>query len=45
MATFQAKIDWKRLRNRANKNYRFCYVPTRRVIKNYKTTAKKFKKL
>ena len=28
MASFQAKIGWKRLRNRENKNYRFVtFIP------------------
>ena len=28
MASFQAKIGWKRLKNRENKNYRFAsFVP------------------
>ena len=30
MASYQAKIGWKSLRNRENKNYRFVlFVPTR----------------
>ena len=48
MASFQAKIGWKRPRKRKNKNYRsvpFRSVPTRRVIENSKKIAKKFKKL
>ena len=43
MDSFQAKIDWKRMRKCENKNYRS--VPTRREIENSKTIAKKFKKL
>ena len=43
MDSFQAKIGWKMMRQRENKNY--CSVPTRREIENSKTTAKKFKKL
>ena len=48
MASFQAKIGWKRPRKRKNKNYRsvpFRSVTTRRVIENSKIKAKKFKKL
>ena len=43
MASFQAKIGWKTLRKRENKNYRS--VPIRYVIENSKQIAKKFKKL
>ena len=43
MASFQAKIGWKRLRKRENKNYRS--VPTRRVIENSKKIATKLKKI
>ena len=45
-AAFQAKIGWKRLRKRENKNYRsvsFHYVPTRRVGRKSKKIAKKLK--
>ena len=42
MASFQAKIVWKRLKKRENKNYRF--VPTRRTIENSEKIAKIFKK-
>ena len=48
MAFFQAKIGWKRLRKRENKNYRsvpFRSVPTRRVIENSHKIAKNSKKL
>ena len=46
MASFQAKIGWKTQRKRENKNVvSFCSVPSRRVIKNSKKIAKKFKKL
>ena len=45
MASFQAKLGWKRLRKRENKSYHFCFVPARRVIENYKKIANKFKKL
>ena len=43
MAAFQAKIDWKMLKKRENKNYRF--VSIRRIRDNSKKIAKKFKKL
>ena len=43
MASFEAKIGWKRIRERENKNYRS--VPTRRVIENSKKKAKKLKKI
>ena len=48
MASFQAKIGWKRLRKRKNKNYRsvpFRSVPTRRRIENSKEITTNFKKL
>ena len=45
MASFQAKIGWKRWRKRKNKKLSFRFIPTRRVIENYKKIAKKFKKL
>ena len=38
MASLQAKIEWKRLRKRENKKYRF-------VIENSKTIAKKQQKI
>ena len=43
MASFEAKIGWKRMRTRENKNYRS--VPILSVIQNLKNIAKKFKKL
>ena len=43
MASFQAKIGWKRPRNRKNINYHS--VPTQRVIGNSKKIAKKLEKL
>ena len=43
MASFQAKIGWKRQRKRENKKLSFLFVPARRVIKNSKQIAKKFK--
>ena len=43
MGSFQAKIGWKRMRKRENKN---CHsVPTPRVIENSKKQQKIFKKL
>ena len=48
MGSFQAKIVWKMLRKRKNKNYRsapFCSVPTRRVIENSKKIVKKIQKI
>ena len=43
MDSFEAKIGWRRMRKRKNKNYRS--VPTRCVIENSKKGAKKFKKI
>ena len=43
MAAFQAKTDWKTLKKRENKNYRF--VSIRRIRDISKKIAKKFKKL
>ena len=46
MASFQAKIGWKRLRKRENKNYRsvpFRYYLTRN--RKFQKNSKKFKKL
>ena len=46
MASFQAKIGWKRPKKRKNKNYRsFSFVPTQCEIENSKKIAKKFKEL
>ena len=45
MASFQAKIGWKRLRKRKNKNHHSISVPTRRVRENSKKMPKKFKNL
>ena len=48
MASFKAKIGWKRLKKRENKNYRFVsfrFVPTRRTIENSKKIAIIFKKI
>ena len=46
MASFQAKIGWKKMRKRETKIITpFRSVPTRCVIENSKEIAKKFKKL
>ena len=45
MSSFQAKIGWKRLRKRENKNYRSVSFLPLRLIENYKEIAKKLKKL
>ena len=48
MASFEAKIGWKRPRKREYKKYRsvsFRFVPTQRVTENSKKIAKKLKKL
>ena len=42
MASFQAKIVWKRPRKY---KLAFRFVPTQRVIENSKQIVKKFKKL
>ena len=44
MASFQAKIGWKRLGKRENKKLSFRSAPTRRVIGNSKKNIKKIKK-
>ena len=44
MASFQAKIGWKRLRKRKTK-LSLRFVLTRTAIENSKKIAKKFKKL
>jgi len=47
MDSFKAKIGWKMMRKRENKNYRsvpFRFVLTRCVIENSKKIAKKLKK-
>ena len=45
MASFQAKIGWKRLRKRENKNYRSVSFLPDPVREHSKKIAKKFKKL
>ena len=45
MASFQAKIGWKRPRKRENKKLSFRSVPTRREIENSKKIAKKILKI
>ena len=42
MVSFQAKIGWKRLKERKQK-LSFRSVPTRHLIENYKKIAKKLK--
>ena len=42
VASFQAKIDWKRLRKRENKNYRSVSFLLNAL---YRSSKKKFKKL
>ena len=46
MASFQSKIDWKRIRKRENKNYRsvpFCSYPMRN--KKFQKNSKKIQKI
>ena len=43
MAAFQAKTDWKTLKKRENKNYRF--VSIRRIRDNSKKNSKKIQKI
>ena len=45
MASFQAKTGWKWPRKRQKYKLSFRFVPTQRVIENYKQIAKKFQKL
>ena len=45
MASFQAKIGWKRLTKRGNKNYNSISFLPKSVIENSKKIAKKFRKL
>ena len=48
MASFQAKIVWKRPRKRENKKYHYRFVSFRsfltRYIENFKKIVKNFKK-
>ena len=44
MASFQAEIGWKWMKNRENKNYHYVSFQPRRVIEHYKKIAKKKKK-
>ena len=47
MASFQAKIDWKRRRKRENKNYRsvsFQHNPQQKIPKKIAKKLKKIKK-
>ena len=43
MASFQAKIGWKRQRNRENKNYRFIPFPPNQLEKIPKKSQKNSK--
>ena len=43
--SFQAKIGWKRMGKRENKNLLFRFIPTRCVIENYIKIRKKLKKI
>ena len=45
MAYFQAKIGWKRLRQRENKNYHSVSFLLDAVVENFKKIGKKFKNL
>ena len=45
MASFKAKIDWKRLRKRENKNYRFVPSLPDALQKIPKKNCKKIKKI
>ena len=44
MASFQAKISWKRMRQRENKNYHYVSFLPDALLKIPKKIAKKFKK-
>ena len=43
MASFQAKIGWKRMRKRKNKNYHSVPFPTRNI--KFQKKSKKIKKM
>ena len=43
MKSFQAKIGWKRMGKRENKNLSFRFVSTRCVIENFKKIEKNSK--
>ena len=43
MASFQAKIGWKRMRKRENKNYHYVSFLPDAKFKNSNKIAKKFK--
>ena len=45
MAYFQAKIGWKRLRKRENKNYHSVSFQLNGVVENFKKMGKKIQKL
>ena len=45
MAYFQAKIGWKRLRKRKNKNYHSVSFQLNGVVENFKKMGKKIQKI
>ena len=45
MASFEAKIGWKRPGKRENANYPFCFVLTQCIIENSEQIANKIEKL
>ena len=45
MAYFQAKIGWKRLRKRENKNYHSVSFQLNGVVENFKKMGKKIQKI
>ena len=45
MAYFQAKIGWKRLRKRENKNYHSVSFQLNGVVENFKKMGKKTRKI
>ena len=45
MASFQAKIGWKRRKKKRKQKLSSRFVPTRRTIENSKKIAKIFKKI
>ena len=45
MDSFQAKIEWRRMRKRENKNYNSVYVPIRCVTENSQKNSKIIQKI
>ena len=45
MASFQAKIVWKRPRKRENKNYRFVSFLPDALYRKFQKNSKKFQKI